>query len=272
VTVQSTSRIHPSAIIDPTALIGENVQIGPYVIIGPHCTVGDNCQLGAHTVLESHTRLGKDCRVAPHAALGGLPQDLSYKGEETWVEIGEGCEIREFVTVNRASGEGKTTVVGAGSMLMAGSHVGHNCRLAEHVILANNVALGGHVEVGEYAFIGGASVVHQFCRIGRLVIMSGFTATRQDITPFAMAHDYPAVISGINVVGLRRRGFGQETRMKLKRTYKELFAPGVNLKTAMEKVRAEMGDDPQIAELLDFIESSKRGVIGRVIDPCDTED
>lgn len=252
--------IHPTAIIDPLAQLGADVEIGPYSIVGPHCQIGDRTRIGAHVVLESHVTLGSDCQIASGAILGGFPQDSKFKKETSWVRIGDGCILRECVTVNRATGEGNETVIGEKCMLMAYAHVAHNCVLGNEVILANAVQLGGHVEVGDYAFIGGQCAVHQFVKIGKLAIMSGFSASRQDIPPFSMADDRPAIIAGTNKVGLKRRGFDLAARTRLKKAFQRLFFSGMNYKQAIEIIQAEIEVDAAVQELIDFVQNSSRGI------------
>ncbi len=253
--------IHPTAIIDSTACIGENVSVGPFSLVGPHCVVGEGTKLASHVVLESHVVLGKNNQVSSGAVLGGAPQDLSYGGEEAFVEIGDNVVIRECVTINRATGKGQKTRVGEGCFLMAYSHLGHNCVLGEKAILANNVQLGGYVEVGDNAFLGGTTVFHQFVKVGRLAIVSGFSGTRQDIPPFSMSAGCPADIAGINKIGLRRQGYSTEDRTRLRKVFNLIWFSQHNTSQGIEAVRQEFGtEDPLINELLIFIEASKRGV------------
>lgn len=252
--------IHPTAIIDPTAQLGDQVQVGPYAIVGPHCVVGDRTRLDAHAVLKSHVKLGADCQVSSGAVLGGDPQDFKFKGEPSYVCIGQGSIIRECVTVNRSTGEGNETIIGEKSLLMAYSHVAHNCILGDEVILANAVQLGGHVEIGDFAFIGGSCAVHQFVKIGKLSIMGGLSATRQDLPPFAMLDGRPAMVGGLNKVGLKRRGFDLASRTRLKRAFKLLFFSKMNYKQAIEAVHAEIETDPLITELVDFVQNSPKGI------------
>ncbi|HEY9686174.1 MAG TPA: acyl-ACP--UDP-N-acetylglucosamine O-acyltransferase [Coleofasciculaceae cyanobacterium] len=252
--------IHPTAIIDPTAEIGAGVEIGPYSVIGPHCQVGEGSKIWSNATLQGYTKLGKNCQVSPGAVLGGFPQDLKFKGEESWVVVGDNTVIRECVTLNRASGEGQETVVGSNCLLMAYAHVAHNCHVGNEVIMANSVQLGGHVEVGDFAFIGGMSVFHQHIRIGKLAIISGFSAARQDIPPFAMADNRPAFIVGLNKVGLKRRGFDLSARTRLKRAFQLLFFSGMNFKQAIETIQDEIQDDLHVDELIAFVQSSERGI------------
>lgn len=252
--------IHSSAIIDPSAQIGADVTIGPYSVIGPDCIIGDGTQIASHVVVEQYTTVGKNCRIASGAVLGGLPQDLRFKGERSYVKIGDNTMVRECATINRASGEEQTTVVGNGCMIMAYSHLGHNCQLGNEVILANAVQLGGHVEVGDFAFVGGTGSYHQFVRIGKLAIVSGFSASRQDIPPFSMSAGCPAIISGINKIGLKRRGYDLHARTQLKKAFQLLWFSDLNTSQAIETIRADIQANPHVDELLAFVESSKRGI------------
>ncbi len=252
--------IHPTAVIDPEARIGENVEIGPFCVIGPKTAIGDGTVLAPHVVIEGFTTLGRNCRVSPGAVLGGLPQDLGFKGEDTFVEIGDNVVIRECVTINRATGEGKATQVGDGAFIMAYSHLAHNCILGREVILANNVQMAGYVEIGDYSFISGTTVIHQFVKIGRMTIMAGFSGTRQDLPPFAMCNGRPATVVGINKIGLRRRGFSSEDRMVLRKAFNLIWFSNHNTSQGVEQVRREIGPHPLVDELIAFIESSKRGI------------
>lgn len=252
--------IHPTAIIDATAHIEDGAEIGPYVIVGPHCRVGTGSKLDAHVVLKANVELGRECRVASGAVLGGEPQDLGFKGETSWVRVGDKCDIREYVTISRASGEGNATTVGNGCMLMAYVHLGHNCQLGNEVIIANNAQLAGYVEVGDYAFISGTTVFHQFVKIGRMAMVGGFSGSRQDIPPFSMNYGRPTEVMGINKVGLRRRGLDLNARTRLKRAFNLLWFSGLNTTQAIEAVQAELGSDPYVDELVDFVLHSKRGI------------
>lgn len=253
--------IHPTAVIDPSVELGSNVAIGPYAVIGPETRIGDNSIIGPHAVIEGYATLGTNCQVSSGAVISGPPQDLHFGGEKSFVTIGNNVIIRECVTINRATGEGQTTSVGDNSMIMAYSHLAHNCQLGEGVILANNVQLAGHVEIGDYAFIGGTCVVHQFVQIGRLSIIGGFSGTRQDIPPFAMTEGRPqATIKGINSVGLKRRGFDREARSRLKKAYFYLWFSRLNIQQAIEAIHRDIEPDPSIDELIAFTINSKRGI------------
>lgn len=252
--------IHPTAIIDPTVELGPGVEVGPHAYIGPHCKVGEGTRIYANAVLQGYTTLGKNCQVSPGAVLGGFPQDVKFKEWPSYVQIGDNVIIRECATVNRATGEGEATVVGDGCMLMAYAHVAHNCTLGKEVILANSVQLGGHVEVGDYAFLGGILAIHQFVKIGRLAIISGGSASRQDIPPFSMSDGRPAVVVGINKVGMKRRGYDLASRTRIKKAFQLLWFSGLNHKQALEAIRNEVEMDDSVQELVSFVENSKRGV------------
>jgi UDP-N-acetylglucosamine acyltransferase len=264
--------IHPTAIIHPTAQLAPDVEVGPYCVIGQDVVIGAGTRLSSHVVIEDFSRLGERCQVASGAVIGGLPQDLGFQGERSYAVIGNDVVIREYVTVNRASGEEAETVVEDGVMLMAYSHLGHNSRVGARAILANNVHLGGHVVIGERAFIGGMCVVHQHCRIGRLCMVSGFTGTRQDMPPFAMMSGRPATVRGINRVGLKRSGFSPAERDRVKRAFGLLWSSELSVKQAIEHIRETFEPDPNIEELLQFVESSRRGIRHPRIQSLDDEE
>jgi UDP-N-acetylglucosamine acyltransferase len=253
--------IHPTAVIDSTAKIAANVSIGPYTVIGPQTVIGEGTRLASHVVIEGYTTIGTNCQIASGAVIGGQPQDLHFGGETSFVEIGNNVIIRECVTINRATGEGEVTRVGDNCMLMAYCHLAHNCQLGENVVMANNVQLAGYVQIGDYAFMGGMCVVHQFVQIGRLAIVGGFSGTRQDIPPFAMAEGRPrATVKGINSVGLKRRGFDREARSRLKKAYYYLWFSKLNTQQAIETIHREIGEDANVEELIQFTLNSKRGI------------
>jgi UDP-N-acetylglucosamine acyltransferase len=258
--------IHPTAIIDPDARLGDEVVVGPYAVIGPKVTIGDRCRIGSHVHIESHVRMGKDNRVSSFASIGAPPQDLKFKGEETWVEIGDGNTIREYVTVNRgtANGEGITRV-GNGSLLMAYCHLAHDCHVGNRVVIANAATLAGHVEVGDSAIIGGLVGVHQFVRIGEFAMVGALSGVPQDVPPFVIAvvarpQKGPSLY-GLNLIGLKRNRFSEEAISALKKAYRMLFRSGTPMGEALAKVEAEVELLPEVKRLLAFIRSSKRGVL-----------
>ncbi len=257
--------IHPTAVIDPDAQLGQEVVVGPYTVIGPKVTIGDRCRIESHVQIESHVRMGSGSSVSSFASLGAPPQDIKYKGEDTWVEIGEGAMIREYVTVNRATPHGTgVTRVGNGAMLMAYCHVAHDCRIGNKVVIANGTMLAGHVEIGESAVIGGMVGVHQFVRIGEYAMVGGMSAAAQDIPPFVIAavgrERKGSSLFGLNLIGLRRNRFSAEAISALKKAYQILFRSGAPMGEAVSRVEAEVELLPEVKRLLEFIRASKRGV------------
>lgn len=248
-----------SAVIHKTAQIAENVDIGPNVIIGENVKLENGVKILGNAYLE-FCEVGENTIIHPFSTIGTAPQDLGYKYEPTNVIVGKNCLIRENTTINRASGEGNSTIIGNKCMLMTGSHVAHNCQLADEVILANLVTLGGHIHVGFGAFIGGMSVFHQNIRIGELAIISGFSAARQDILPYSKADGRPAYSRGINVVALKRRGYSQEDRTALNEAFKLLSSPEYNTSQAIEQIKNTLPENKYVDTMIDFVQTSKRGV------------
>ncbi|MFH0702982.1 MAG: acyl-ACP--UDP-N-acetylglucosamine O-acyltransferase [bacterium] len=254
-----TNIIHSSAIIDLSAEIAENVDIGPYTVIGPNVKINSGVKIYPHVYLEN-CEIDSGCVISSGAIIGTAPQDLNYKGESTRVMIGKDCQIREHVTVNRATGEGTVTKIGSNCMLMIGTHVAHNCQLGNNVILANLVSLAGHVIIEDYAFLGGTVVIHQNVKIGEMAFMGGFSGTRQDIPPYAKTEGRPAAIIGINTVGLRRRGLKPDERTNLKKAFNLIWFSDLNTNQAIEKIKQEIPLNKYIEHLIEFITTSKRGV------------
>lgn len=254
-----TSNIHPTAIIDKTAVIEDGVIIHPYTVIGPETKIASGTEIFPHAYLE-HCEVGKNCKISSFASIGTPPQDLSYKGEKTKAILGDGCLIREHVTINRASGEGNVTTVGNECMLMIGAHVAHNCTVGNNVVIANIALLAGHITIGDYAFIGGSTVFHQFIRIGEMTIVGGFTGTRQDLPPYAKIDGRPGRVVGINSIGLKRRGLSLEERTSIKNAFKYLWFSDLNTNQAIEKIREEIPSNKYLENLIAFMNTSKRGV------------
>ena len=252
--------IDKTAVIDPSAQIAEDAYIGPNVVIGKNVKIGSKTRVIANAFIE-YAEIGEGCTISPFATIGSEPQDLGYKGEETKVIIGDGTIIKENVTVHRAAACGDfTTRVGKKCLLMVGSHIAHNCVLEDEVILANLVTLGGHVHVGFGAFVGGMSVFHQNIRIGSMAIVSGFSAARQDILPYSKCDGRPAIPRGINVIALKRRGVSLEERTAVNRAYKMLVSTEYNTAQAIEKIKAELPSNKYIDNMVEFVQTSKRGV------------
>ncbi len=255
-----TARIHPSAIVDGGARLGENVEIGAFAIVGPDCELGDGCVLASRATLERNVRLGSDVRVGSGTILGGDPQDLKYRGEETWVEIGDSTVIREYTTIHRGTAESHRTVVGSGSFIMSYVHLGHDCRVGDGVIISNSVQLAGHVHVEDGAIVSGLTAVHQFTRIGRQAFVGGCSRVVKDVPPFLKAVGNPVRLYGLNSVGLQRSGMDAEILKALKSAYRLLFRSEMNLSQALTRARDEVPDLPEVRQFLDFIEASERGI------------
>lgn len=253
--------IHPTAIVDPGAEIHAGARIGPYCIVGKDVVIGEDSELQHHVTVMGPTKIGRGNFFFAYASIGQRTQDLKYAGEPTHLEIGDGNTFREFCTVNRGTLPGTKTIVGNGGNFLAYSHIAHDCVVGDNVIFSNNGTLAGHVEVGDSAVIGGLTAIHQFCRIGRHAITGGCSKIVQDVPPFFIADGNPAVIRGINQVGLERAGFAPETVRALKETYRILYRGKLNVQQSVEKIRAELSGPPEIAELCSFIESSQRGII-----------
>ena len=252
--------IDKTAIIDESAIIAEDAIIGPNVVIGKNVKIGARTRVIANAYIE-YAEIGEDCTISPFSTIGSEPQDLGYKGEETKVVIGNGTIIKENVTIHRGAACGDfTTRIGNKCLLMVGSHVAHNCVLEDEVILANLVTLGGHIHVGFGAFVGGMSVFHQNIRIGKMAIISGFSATRQDILPFSKGEGRPPVARGLNVVALKRRGYSMADIDVARSAFKYLISPEYNTTQAIEKIREEGKVNSIVEEMIEFVQTSKRGV------------
>ncbi|MBD0371839.1 MAG: acyl-ACP--UDP-N-acetylglucosamine O-acyltransferase [Pyrinomonadaceae bacterium] len=249
--------IHPTALISPHSKIADNVRIGPYVVIEDDVTIGSDCEINSHAVIKSHTTLGRGNRVAEHAVLGGLPQDVKFKGERSRLVIGDDNLIREFVTIHRAAGEGDTTRVGSRNFLMIGVHIAHNCVIGDDNIFANEVALAGYITVEDHAFLSNNVGCHQFIRIGRYAMVGGKSKIVQDVLPFFTTDGNPARVRGLNTIGLRRAGFSKEARRVLKEAYVILFRRGLPLEEALH--RMEKMEEENVRHLANFIRGSERG-------------
>jgi len=256
-------QIHPTAVVDPAARIGEGSTIGPHCVIGPNVTLGDRCEVGPNCVIHGKVTLGSDNTLVSHVALGGPPQDISYAGEATEIVIGDNNTIREFVTVNRATAKGGgVTTVGSHVLLMAYSHVAHDCHVGDRVIFANAATLAGHVHVGSHSTIGAFTAVHQFCRVGEYAFIGGFSVVTKDALPFVktVGARGEAKIYGINTIGLERKGFAAETVDALKAAYRTLFQSKMLLKDALDEVEKGLAQHREVAYLVEFIRESKRGI------------
>lgn len=252
--------IHKTAIVSPDATIGENVTVGPYAIIEDNVVLGEGVSIGSSAVIAYGARLGKNVKVYHGAIVGSVPQDLKFEGEETEAIIGDNTIIREYATLNRGTKMSGATRVGQNCLLMAYSHVAHDCIIGNNVIMGNSVNLAGHIEIDDYAAISGVVPVHQFVKIGAHSYIGGGFRVPQDICPYALVAGYPLKIAGINAVGLKRRGFSNEALKAIRRAYKFLFYSELNTTQAVEKIRAEIEPMPEVQVILDFIERSERGL------------
>src|ERR671925_1818074 len=252
-------KIHPTAIIDPKAEIESTVEIGPYVVIEGPVKIRGGTRVMAHAYLTGSTEIGARNEIHPGAVLGDAPQDKAYKGEMSYLRIGDQNIFREYVQVHRGTVACSSTVIGNNNFLMATAHVGHNCKLGNNNILANGALLGGYVEVGNNVFISGNCVVHQFVRIGDYALMRGLSGTSRDVPPYSIV-DWQHTVRGVNVVGLKRAGFNEQRIRQIKEAFRVLFRKGRNLSLAMKEIEQTPGGNPDVLVLLDFIKSSKRGV------------
>jgi len=258
--------IHPTAIVEPGAELGQNVTIGPYATIGAHVRIGEGTSIGAHTVVEGHTTIGRDNRIFQFASIGAMPQDKKYAGEPTELIIGDGNTIREYVTINTGTvQDAGVTRLGDDNWIMAYVHIAHDCRLGSHLILANAVQLAGHVHLGDWVFLGGLSGVHQFVRVGAHAMTAFQTRLAQDVPPFVTAGGNPAEAQSINAEGLRRRCFSAERITLVKQMYRLLYRKGLTLEAARQQIDALRGElaeaDADIALMQDFLRTATRGIV-----------
>ncbi|MBF0212660.1 MAG: acyl-ACP--UDP-N-acetylglucosamine O-acyltransferase [Magnetococcales bacterium] len=253
--------IHPSAVVDPKAELGSGVRIGPYAVIGPHVVLHDQAEIGAHAVIDGHSVIGQGSKIFSFASIGQPPQDTHYAGEPTRVEIGMRCAIREYVSIHRGTeGGGGLTRVGNDCMIMAYAHVAHDCRVGDHVIMANGATLAGHVEIQDDAVIGGLTAIHQFARIGRNAFVGGASAVSMDVVPFVSAAGNRAKITGVNVVGLRRHGFSEETIKAIRQAYRIVFRSNLRMEQAIEELERHLSQCGEVQNILEFLQTGQRGI------------
>ncbi len=246
--------IHPSSVVDPAAKLGEGVVIGPFCVVGPDVSLGDGCELISHAVVAGRTTIGPKARIFPFASIGHQPQDLKFKGEPSTLTIGANCTIREGVTMNPGTeGGGLATIVGDNCTFLANAHVAHDCIVSNSVIFSNNVMLAGHCKVGDFAIIGGGAAVHQFCRIGAHAFIGGLSGVENDVIPYGIAIGNRAHLAGLNIVGLKRRGFDREVIHDIRRAYRLLFADEGTLQERVEDVATEFAQRETVHEILAFI-------------------
>ncbi len=252
--------IHPSAIIHPKAKLSPDCHVGPYCVIGEHVEIGDGCKLHSHVIVDGHTKLGINNEVFPFASIGLKTQDLKWKGGTTRTEIGDCNTFREYVTVHSATSDGDSTRIGSHNNLLAYSHVAHDCQIGSNVVMSNGSTLAGHVIVHDHAILGGLTGVHQFCRIGRMAMLGGYSKVVQDIPPFMIADGNPAATRTVNKVGLTRNGVSEETQGALRQAYKTIFREGLTVAKAIETMENDLQQVLELKELIEFMRTSERGL------------
>ncbi|HIU63848.1 MAG TPA: acyl-ACP--UDP-N-acetylglucosamine O-acyltransferase [Candidatus Avacidaminococcus intestinavium] len=258
--VKISRKIHETAAIAPGAVLGRDVEIGPYAVIGPNVVIGDGTKVFAHVVIDGFTTIGKNCRFFPGCSIGAEPQDLKFKGEKTYTVLGDNVTIRECATINRATGEGNETRLGNGVLMMAYTHVAHNCIVGNNVIMSNVATLAGHVVVEDRAVIGGLAAVHQFVKVGRNAMVGGMSKIVQDIPPFVIVDGNPAHAAGLNSVGISRAGVPADVRSNLKKAYRLLYRSGLSLDEAIVSMEQELDSSEEVEHLLRFLRNVERGI------------
>lgn len=257
----SDAAIHPSAIISKRAEIASGVRVGPFAIIGDGCVIAEGCVIAPHAVLERNVHLAKNVKIGAGSVLGGDPQDLKFKGEETTVEIGEGSVVREYATINRGTAESLKTTVGKGSFIMSYVHLAHDCHVGDGVIISNSTQLAGHVTIEDKAIISGLVGFHQFVQVGRYSFVGGMSRVAKDVPPYVKAVGNPIKLYGLNTVGLERNGFPEDVVRELKRAYRLFFKSELNVSQARQRAETELKQIPEVVEFLRFFERSERGAV-----------
>lgn len=254
--------VHPTAVIDTAVKLGENVEIGPYSIIGPGVEIGAGSVIGPHVVINGPTKIGTDNRIFQFASIGEVPQDKKFHGEDSLLEIGDRNHIREFVTINRGTADGGgITKIGSDNWLMAYIHIAHDCIVGNHVIFSNGASLAGHVTVDDHAILGGFTLVHQFCHVGRHAFCGMGSAVSKDVPPFVIVNGNPAHPHGLNLEGLKRRGFSRETLKSLRDAYRLVYRSGLTLEEALPRLEPLAASCQEVTDFADFIKSSTRGIL-----------
>jgi UDP-N-acetylglucosamine acyltransferase len=256
------SGIHPLAVVEKGAVIGLNVTIEPFAVVKANVILKDHVTIKSHAYIDGYTTIGEGTTIYPSASIGTKTQDLKFKGEKTFVEIGRHCQIREFVTINSSCEEGSIVKVGDHCLLMAYCHVAHNCEVGSHVIMANSAMLAGHVTVGDYAIIGGMTPVHQFSRIGAHAMVGGLSRIHCDVPPYTIGAGYEYRVAGLNLIGLRRRGFTLEQRRQLAKAFKMTYRSSLSMSDALDKIAQECEMTEHVAHWIEFCKTTKRGLIG----------
>ena len=253
-------QIDPKAIVSPKAQLGEGVQIGPYSVIGENVKIGPDCVIDSFAQILGYTELGRGCHIFPYAVIGNIPQDLKYKGDKSFLIIGDNNKIREFVTINPGTDKGAKTIIGSDNLIMAYSHIAHDCKIGDGNVFANSATLAGYVTVGNRVVIGGLAAIHQFCRLGDFSIIGGCSKVVQDIPPYSMCDGHPATICGLNLVGLKRAKFPSSTIRTLKKAFKIIFFDSHLIAQSKDLVQKDLSPLKELEHLFEFISSSKRGI------------
>ena len=253
-------KIHPAAIVDKKAKLADDVEVGPYALIGPNVEIGRSVTIAGHAVVDGYTSIGEGTRIFTGAVIGSAPQDLKYKGKKSFLKIGKNNVIREYVTMNPGTEEGSVTSIGDENLLMAYSHVAHDCRIGNNCVIANLGTLAGHVTIEDRVVMGGLAAVHQFTRVGKMAIIGGCSKVVQDIPPFSTCDGNPARVYGLNLIGITRAGMPKNAQVRLRKAFKILFHSGLMFKNGIEKVKKSIGSFEEIDYLLNFIKNSERGV------------
>jgi len=254
-------QIHPTAIVSKKAKVAGDVQVGPYSIITDNVVIGKSTRIHAYCVIEGNTTVGEDCEIFTGAVIGSQPQDLKYKGEKSFLEIGDNNIIREYSTFNPGTEEGSKTIVGSNNIFMAYSHIAHDCAVGNNCIIANNGTLAGHVTIEDKVVVGGLAAIHQFVRVGMLSIIGGCSKVVQDIPPYSTCDGHPARVYGLNLTGLRRNGIAKDSIEHLGQAFRILFNAGLTIRHALEKIKEEVPPGNEVSYLIDFIKKSQRGIV-----------
>jgi len=255
--------IHPTALVNPAAKLGENIIVGPFVLIESDVEIGDDCIIGPHAVIYNGARLGNRVKIFQGASIANFPQDLKFGGEKTFLIIGDDTVVREFATLHRGTLETGKSEVGKNCLLMAYSHIPHDCSVGDNCIIANSVQIGGHSHIEDWVIIGGLAGLHQFSRVGEHSMIAGAAKVTQDVPPYILAAHNPAEFNGLNVIGLRRRGFNAEDIQILKEAYGYLYSKSLNVSQAVEVIKSKFGDNIYVRKVLNFLNGSKRGIVGK---------
>jgi len=256
------SSIDPRAVVDKDVVIGKNVSIGPFSVVEKNTEIGDNVQIASHVLINEGTVIGEECKIFHGAILGTPPQDLKFEGEKTHLTIGNNTTIREYATINRGTTHSGKTKIGNNCLIMTYVHIAHDCYIGDNVILANSVNMAGHVVIDDFASIGGIVPIHQFVKIGKHSFIGGGFRVPKDVPPYILAAEEPLTYCGLNIIGLRRRGFKLKTITNIKKAYKLIYRSQLNVSQALEKIEQEIEDCEEINEIIDFIRKSERGIIG----------